>query len=331
MRRSRTCFNPRWPGAFKGSNSAAGGVLLVVLTLLLSSPGATATPQQLSAPVQTATLSKQSRHIGDSTWSWYEGGSGPTLVLVHGFASSKDTWLSMGQRLSARFHVVIPDLPGWGESSRVPGASYNIVQQSDRLGSFVEDLNLRDVTVVGHSMGGAISGVFAAEHPQRVAGLVLISPQGVSFTENDFMRLLSSGANPFVYKDRAGVENMARWVYLNPPVFTDKKIEQLVAENTVNSAFIDLTLKEILPASQMFALDSRLAKLSIPVLGIGCETDKIIDRSAFTFLSRGLVNAPSKEMVMLEGCNHLPMQERSFAVEQLLESRIEQALADNAR
>ncbi|HUA80887.1 MAG TPA: alpha/beta fold hydrolase, partial [Dyella sp.] len=121
-----------------------------------------------------AQLQKHSVQAGDTRWVYYEGGQGPTILLLHGFAARKEVWLKVAPLLTAHFHVVIPDLPGWGESSRIAGASYNVDNQADRLNDFVQTLHLQHALIVGHSMGGAIAGVYAAEHPEDVAELALV-------------------------------------------------------------------------------------------------------------------------------------------------------------
>lgn len=266
-----------------------------------------------------ATLEARSIQAADTTWSYYEGAkNGPTLVLIHGFASSKEVWLSLAEDLGADFHLLIPDLPGWGESTRLAGANYDIEAQAERLDSFLQALDVQQVVLVGHSMGGAIVGVQAAERPQRVARLALIGSLGLSFVENDFIRELDRGINPFVYDDRAGVERTARLVYLDPLPMSDEQVAQAIAGNQAQRGFIETTLGQIRPLSQWQALDSRLHKLGLPVLGVGCREDKVIDISALQTLANGLPDNPAGPGVILEGCNHLPMLERPVETAQLL-------------
>jgi pimeloyl-ACP methyl ester carboxylesterase len=293
------------------------------LTRLLTTTVATATFALLGtaqAANQTDTpLMTRSILAGDTTWSYYEGAkNGPVLLLVHGFSSNKDAWRTLGEDLGARFHVIIPDLPGWGDSTRLAGESYDIDAQAARLNDFLLALDLREINLVGHSMGGAIAGVFAAQRPERIARLVLVNPLGLSFAENDFVRSLNAGDNPFIYDDRAGVERTARLVYLNPPLMSDQEVENAIASNRRQRSFIESTLAQIRPPSQWLALDHRLAQLTMPVLGIGCREDKVIDISALETLQNGLPDDRAGQVVTLEGCNHLPMIERPVATGQLL-------------
>lgn len=260
---------------------------------------------------------------GNSTWSYYESErQGPTVILIHGFSSSNQVWFEPGKALSSRFHVIIPDLPGWGASTDNDHSNYDIEAQATRLHDFILALEAENITLIGHSMGGAIAGVYAADQPQRVSRLVLVGALGLSFKDNDFMRELNAGGNPFIYDDRAGVERTARLVYLNPPQMSDRQVQEAILANRAQRAFIESTLAQIRPSSQWLALDHRLTKLNMPVLGIWCREDKVIDVSALDTLRNGLPASSANDSVILEGCNHLPMVERPAETLQALDAFI---------
>ena len=269
-----------------------------------------------------AQLEKKSVQAGDTRWVYYEGGQGPTIVLLHGFAANKEVWLPVAPLLTAHFHVVIPDLPGWGESSRIPGASYNIDNQAERLNDFIQTMHLQHSVIVGHSMGGAIAGVYAAEHPQDVAELALVDSFGLQFKENTFAKQALSGKNIFDYNDRAGFLSANAWAFEQVPHIPGRFIDVFVQENIKNRAFIDKTFNELRENSQILSLQTRLDKLSMPVLGMWCHDDKIIDISALESLRTGLSHAPSISTSILNGCNHMPQMEKPQAFAQVLTSFI---------
>jgi len=265
-----------------------------------------------------AQLQKNAVQAGDTRWVYYEGGNGPTILLLHGFAANKDVWLKVAPLLTAHFHVVIPDLPGWGESSRIPGASYNIDNQAERLDDFVRTLHLQHAMIVGHSMGGAIAGVYAAEHPQDVAELALVDSFGLKFKENDFAKEALAGKDPFLYNDRAGFERATALAFEHVPHVPGRFIDVFVKENIANHAFIDNTFNELRESSQALSLQNRLDKLTMPVLGMWCHDDKIIDISALESLRDGLTHTPSISTSILNGCNHMPQLEKPQAFAQVL-------------
>ena len=294
---------------------------LVPSTLVLA--GADLNPAATTRHCETPPLCARQIRAGNSTWSYYESErQGPTVILIHGFSSSKQVWFESGKALSSRFHVIIPDLPGWGASTDNDHSNFDIEAQATRLHEFILALEAENITLIGHSMGGAIAGVYAADQPQRVSRLVLVGALGLSFKDNDFMRELNAGGNPFIYDDRAGVERTARLVYLNPPQMSDRQVQEAILANRAQRAFIESTLAQIRPSSQWLALDHRLTKLNMPVLGIWCREDKVIDVSALDTLRNGLPASSANDSVILEGCNHLPMVERPAETLQALDAFI---------
>ena len=265
-----------------------------------------------------AHLEKHSVQVGDTRWVYYEGGEGPTIVLLHGFASNKEVWLETAKVLTPHFHLVIPDLPGWGESSRDAGASYNIDAQATRLNQFVEALRLQRFVLVGHSMGGGIAGVYAAEHPEHVAELALVDAMGLKGAPTALEREVMAGKDPFLFSDRAGFARASGQAFTHPLDLPGRFVDVLVERNQRDSAFIDHTLAELRQPSQYLAVQNRLDQLTMPVLGLWCHDDKIIDISALDSLREGLTRASAISTSVISGCNHMPMLERPAETAQIL-------------
>jgi abhydrolase domain-containing protein 6 len=265
---------------------------------------------EIKREAMSAHLDKHSVQVGDTNWVYYEGGQGPTLVLLHGFAADKNVWLKQAELLTPHFHIIAPDLPGWGESTRVEGASYNIDTQAARLQGFVDALHLQRVILIGHSMGGAIAGVYAAEHPEHVAGLALFDSFGLKSNENDFSRLAMSGKNPFEYDNREEFAKATAWAFAKPLDLPGRFQDVLIKRNQADRPFIERTFNELREPSQYLSLQNRLDQLPMPVLGLWCHDDKIIDISALDSLRNGLKNASAISTSMLIGCNHMPILEK---------------------
>jgi len=289
---------------------AAGGTYLFAPNLLIKGDAA--------RKAMTAHMEKQTIVAGDTTWSYYEGGNGPTIVLLHGFAANKETWLDMAKSLSDHFHVVAPDLPGWGESSRNGNGDYGITAQAARLEHFAQALNLKGFLLVGHSMGGAIAGVYASEHPERVGGLVLMSSLGLTFKDNDFVRDVKAGKDPFIFNDRADLESLLARIFLKAPSIPGRIEDALLDRNQQDRSFIERTFNQLKEPAQAYALDPIIGKLGMPVLGVWCRDDRIIDISALDTLRAGLKSSPAIGATVMNGCGHMPMIEKPDETAQIL-------------
>jgi pimeloyl-ACP methyl ester carboxylesterase len=100
------------------------------------------------------------------------------LVLLHGIGSGAASWVQQFEALSASRRVLAWDAPGYGESTPVVAASPTATDYANVLYEWLEKLGIERCVLVGHSLGAIIAGSFAAMHPQRVAGLLLLSPAG---------------------------------------------------------------------------------------------------------------------------------------------------------
>jgi len=110
-------------------------------------------------------------------------GSGSTpqgtlpVVLLHGAGSNlEDMFLALGEKLAARHRVILVDRPGLGFSERAAGTGGSPAYQAAVLGRVLDRLGVDRAIIVGHSWGGTMGLALALDHPQRVAGLVLIAP-----------------------------------------------------------------------------------------------------------------------------------------------------------
>jgi pimeloyl-ACP methyl ester carboxylesterase len=109
---------------------------------------------------------------------FHRAGAGPLLVLLHGIASTADTWSPVVDALAARHTVIAPDLLGHGASAK-PRGDYSLGAYASGVRDLVAALGFDRATVVGHSLGGGIAMQFAYQFPERVERLVLISSGGL--------------------------------------------------------------------------------------------------------------------------------------------------------
>lgn len=263
-------------------------------------------------------LHRESVQVGDTRWVYVEGGKKdePPLVLLHGYGGTYADWLLAAKYLTGNFRVIIPDLPGWGASTRLPDANYGYAAQVGRLHGFVDALHLGEIAIAGHSMGGAIAGVYAATYPKDVAALVLVDSAGVPFKENAFVRELKSGKSPFDVDDRAQFQHLESLLFAHPPSVPGRIEDVFVDKSKGERAFDDKVLRELAAPGVRHALQSKLPEITAPTLAIWCTRDQIIDVSALDAIRKGLTHAPSISVTELTGCGHMSIMEKPREVAQ---------------
>jgi abhydrolase domain-containing protein 6 len=267
---------------------------------------------RLAAP---AGLREQRVVVGDHEWAYYDGGKGPVVVLVHGFAGSKEYWLDLARRLARDHRVVVPDLPGWGESQRRDEADYGVATQARRLHAFLGALGVDDVLLVGHSMGGHIGGLDAADGDPRVRALALVDSAGFEFQPNAFVRSIEAGETPFNFSDRAQFDAFMRELFVRPQWLPPRVKDVLIETNVASHAFHARMLREISAPETRFLLQSRLAQVRVPVLAVWCRGDRLLDVSSLDAIAR---EQPAATIVKLDPCSHMPMMEQPDAMAQAL-------------
>jgi pimeloyl-ACP methyl ester carboxylesterase len=101
--------------------------------------------------------------------------SAPPMILIHGFISSNLVWNEVFLPLAnAGFHVVAPDLPGYGYSDKPGNGEYTIAAQARAVLGLMDRLGIDRATIVGASYGGAVAALLALDCPERVANLILV-------------------------------------------------------------------------------------------------------------------------------------------------------------
>lgn len=113
--------------------------------------------------------------VGGERIHLIERGSGPPLLLVHGFPSNAAAWSAIVPRLEAERSMVALDMVGFGQSTRQPRRPMTGDAYADRLAALLDALGLERVDAAGLSWGGSVVQRLAARHPERVNRLVLLA------------------------------------------------------------------------------------------------------------------------------------------------------------
>jgi pimeloyl-ACP methyl ester carboxylesterase len=148
---------------------------------------------------------EQKLTINGSTMAWEEYGTGPTVLLVHGFPLNRQMWQGQLQAIAAGgYRVIAPDLRGFG-ASEVPSDGYSMDSFADDLVALLDELEIGRATVGGMSMGGYILLNLLERYPERVSAACFIATKSSADDEEGRARRSalatqaeSFGANPIV-------------------------------------------------------------------------------------------------------------------------------------
>jgi len=286
-----------------------GMIVIVVVAVLLAAfyflfPE-TVFKLAIDAQRRSADLVKKEVLVDDHRIVYLEGGTGETIVLLHGFGGYKDQWTAFAKYLKG-YHLVIPDISGFGESSQVPTDNYSVESQVGRIDRFVEVLKLDKFHMAGNSMGGAYAATYGARHPGKVLTLALLDTAGVpSPSKSEFVLQLETGNNLLLAGNTEDVEKLLALIYAKrppiPPAF--KKI--LVADWIAHTEFNRKIWNDTNPFQ--FSLAPVLPLIQAPVLILWGEQDKMLDVGSVVFLEKNLKN---HRTVIMKDTGHCPMIEK---------------------
>ncbi len=122
-------------------------------------------------------MSSQTIKIDDINLSYESFGQGDVVLMLHGWGQSGACFKYVAEQLSSKYCVYTLDLPGFGDSDE-PSSAYDIYDYEYIVAKFIQELKLKDITLVGHSFGGRISIIYSAQ-TDNVHRLILTGAAGI--------------------------------------------------------------------------------------------------------------------------------------------------------
>ena len=266
-----------------------------------------------------AGLSRGTVEVAGHRWSYAyrdaDAPDAPTVVMLHGFTGSKENWYPLAAALGGRYRVLIPDLPGWGESERKPGAVYGFTEQAANVEAFIRALSPgKPVVLLGHSMGGGIAAVAAARYPREIAKVGLLDAAGVRFKDNAFGLDVLAGRNPFAVEDEASLKRYIDIVFHDArakPWLPWPASTALIRKRRADAGFEQDVLARIGRSEDSLLPGQEAANIRQPALLLWCRQDAVIDASALELYAQRI---PQARKVLLDGCGHMSLMERPAEV-----------------
>ncbi|HIQ06838.1 MAG TPA: alpha/beta hydrolase [Thiotrichaceae bacterium] len=265
-------------------------------------------------------------HLPRVNLFYTEKGKGQTLLLVHGLAESSYTWRYIIDDLAKNNHVIAVDLKGFGRSPKPRDALYSVYDQALAVHQLMQQKNIKQATVIGHSFGGGVALALAMmdKPSEHVKQLILIDAAAYPQELPSMLRILQ--------RPLLGVTGL----YLMSPVIQAKKAYQYafydaekIPSEGVNEASINLgkqgsryalaqTVQQMIP-DDLADISKKYKLLSHRALIIWGEKDKIVLPENAHRLHKDIKNS---QLVFLEKVGHIPQEEAPKKILNIIEKFI---------
>ena len=231
----------------------------------------------------------------------------PVVIMIHGFGSSLQTWEPWARSLEAKFRIVRFDLPGSGLSSPDPRGDYTDTRTVQVLLALMDRLGVGKASLVGNSIGGRIAWTLAADHPDRVDKLVLISPDGFAspgFAYGEAPKVPAALSLMRYVLPKALLRANLKPAYGDPSALTEQTVTRyydLMLAPGVRQALLSRTKETVLVDPHPL-----LRRITAPVLLVWGERDGMIP---FSNAQDYMKNLPDARFVRFSNLGHVPQEE----------------------
>lgn len=231
------------------------------------------------------------------TFAWRESGSGPPLLLIHGWGSSSAIFSELMTHLPPCRALAV-DLPGYGASS--PAATVDLATLADDFICWLDALNLETVNLLGWSLGGMIAQEVASRFPQRIARCVLVATTPSFVTTPDWPHGLAATAVRTLARDfrRAPLPTLESFWRL-----------QYQGEGSLSAPMVpEVEMATALAGLELLRqvdLRPQLSTITVPTLVVHGSNDLIIPVAAGRFLAATL---PQGKLLEVSGVGHAPFR-----------------------
>jgi len=249
------------------------------------------------AAIRAAGMSRRAVRIGGHRLEYLVGGEGPPLVMIHGIGGKAEDYALLFRRFTRQHRVYALDLLGYGGSERAD-ADYTIATHAEILRRFIDAMHLPRTDIVAVSMGGWIATKFAAEHPERVQRLVLVSTGGFAFETSLTEAAFSPPDIAALRRSLALQSDLAARL----PRFV---LRDLLRRSRDRAWINQRAMQSMLAGRDL--VEGKLDRVRMPVMLVWGTADRLIP---FSVARRIRAELPHAELFAVEGGSHLAFVER---------------------
>ena len=233
------------------------------------------------------------------------GGKGPTVLFLHG-GGGAGVWLPFFKSLSENYDVIVPEHPGFGRSDTPPWLD-NVGDEANFYFDFIKKLGLKDIHLIGNSLGGRIALQMATDQPDRITRMVLMGTPGVGMTPTEGLAALRA-YEPSHDAMRALLRN---YFAVDPAMITDDLVKiryEASIDDGAYEAYRAMFFDPRHTGSDLGITENEVRAITTPTLLIHGREDKVVAlQVSVTML--GLL--PNADLHVFSACGHWTQVERA--------------------
>lgn len=242
------------------------------------------------------------------------------LLLIHGTSSSLRTWDGVTAQLKSQYRIIRFDLPGFGLTGPNPQKNYNTSYYNQVIDSLLIQLEIKQVIVVGNSLGGSIATDYAIYQPQKVRGLVLVDAAGLPPAKK------TKGAIGFTLAQMPVINKLL--TVITPRFLVKKSLEDAYGDSekvtdSLTTQYFDMLTRK---GNRQALVDrmrqgwktnnsKNLLEIKAPTLIVWGRKDQLIPVENATLYQQKILNS---QVYIWDNLGHVPMEEDPVAFSEIL-------------
>jgi len=216
-------------------------------------------------------------------------GQGTPFIILHGWNSGSDRWVVEAEKIAEKgFQVIVPDLPGFGESSRLD-TPWRVNDYLKWLEDFTAELKLQEFYLLGYSFGGAVAAKMTVKYPQRVQKLFLVASAVIR--KKTAQKEASAGIAKFIklFQFLPFYPLFRKAVYK----FIIRKSDYVYAEGIMKETYLNVISDDV---------SYKLSFIKVPTVIIWGDKDQSVPIEDAHIINRKIKNS---KLVIIPGADHL--------------------------
>lgn len=247
--------------------------------------------------------------INEKKIAYQRSGNGPVVLMIHGITTFSFIWRKMIEYLEDKYDLIRVDLLGCGYSEMSPDYDLSLKNHASIMNSFIETLELHELHLVGHDLGGGIVQIMAARYPERLLSISMLNPVGYDFwpvkpittMRTPIFRQLAMAAF-----DRGYYRSIVKKALYKQESFTEELLSLFWYNFETSQAKKSfMRFAKCLNVSDLMEIEEDLKTLQMPVLLLRAERDVYLSTEITTRLHEDI---PESQLIIIPESGHF-MQE----------------------